>query len=88
MILCGDFNATLFPERNNPRDKLLKDFVQENDLTKKVLVSNHTFFSHTGMASSQLDNTLSVTKVNDFNRCNTSSHVHLSTTLNATMAAV
>ena len=31
VILCGDFNATLLPDRNNPRDKMLKDFVREND---------------------------------------------------------
>ena len=95
VILCGDFNATLLPERNNPHDKMLKDFVRENDLVNTVLVPNHTFFSHTGMASSQLDYILTLnminsveTKVNDFILCNTSSHVHLSTTLNATVAAV
>ena len=55
LIVCGDFNATLLPERNNPHDIMFKKFVQENDLVNTVLVPSHTFFSHTGKASSQLD---------------------------------
>ena len=97
IVICGDFNATLLHERSNPHDKMLKKFVQENDLVNTVLVPDHTFFSHTGMASSQLDYIFTIdvttekhiqTKVNDFISCNTSSHVHLLMTLRASVAAV
>ena len=44
IVLCGDFNATLLSERNNPHDKLLKQFVSENQLTNVITVPNHTFF--------------------------------------------
>ena len=46
IVICGDFNATLLPERSNPHDKMLKKFVQENDLVNTVAVPDHTFFSY------------------------------------------
>ena len=71
--------------------------MQKNGLVNTVLVPDHTFFSHTGMASSQLDYIFTInvttekhiqTKVNDLILCNTSSHVHLLMSLRASVAAV
>ena len=97
LAVCDDFNATLLQERNNPHDKMFKDFVQETELSNTVRGTKRTLVSHTGTASSQLDyipvltmnmaNPLE-TKVNDFILCNTSSHVHLFMTLKPTVSSV
>ncbi len=56
VVICGDMNGTLLDSRNNSHDKLLKEFVKEHDM--KDLHGNckdHTFHSHSGAGSSQID---------------------------------
>ena len=45
ILLCGDLNGTLLPNRNNKHDIILKDFVQEHFLSTGTFSSMEpTFF--------------------------------------------
>ena len=84
LILCGDFNATLLQTRDNPHDKMFKNFVNETGLINRVNSLESTFASHNGKSSSQIDYILTE-NINSQNSAviqepvgyNTSSHVHV-----------
>ena len=89
IILCGYFNGALLSARPyNKHDQLLQNFVQEQELTFK-LINDHTFFQSTpnsGSSSSQiLDYTMSTDSqcinmytVSGKDCENTSSHLEIS----------
>lgn len=56
ILICGDMNGTLQDSRNNVHDKMLKQFVIEHNLDNLLASQqDHTFHSHSGIGSSQID---------------------------------
>ena len=84
LMLCGDFNAKLLETRDNPHDRMFKNFVNETGLINRVNSLESTFVSHNGESSSQIDYILTE-NINSQNSAviqepagyNTSSHVHV-----------
>ena len=83
ILLCGDLNGTLLPNRNNKHDIILKDFLQEHFLSTGTFSSMEpTFFHFNGVVSSQIDYILSSDSslydsysILQKDPCNVSSHV-------------
>ena len=94
-VLCGDFNATLSPSRNNPHDRIFKEFVKNLALYHSTSsLDQPTFIQHSGLGKSHIDyilankqNFLSIT-ITDTNAAeNTSAHFAVYSQFHVTMTS-
>lgn len=90
ILICGDMNATLLPQRSNDSDKQLRNFTQRNCLTTDCTIADKPTYIH-GNGKSQIDYFLSSEDIIDHvsisqpNCTNSSSHLPISTTVNVTV---
>ena len=93
LVLCGDFNATLSLDRNNPHDKIFKEFVQHFGLVhSSQSLDEPTFIQHSGLGQSHIDYILSnkqdflkTTVILQNAAANASAHFAIKSTFSITM---